>query len=942
MDRRVSEVADLQQELRTLRQEHERLRRQAADAEQAIAAFARGEVDAVTLAASTTPLLLQSAQDRLRQNERLLRAVFDGALEPMVLTDDRGRYVDANRAACELYQLPLDQLLGRTFAEFTGGPVLDDAALRAYREKGTTRGQVVITRVDGSRRTLEYSSVSNVTPGIDLSVMRDITDRAEAELALRRNEALFRAVIEKSAEIISLTSADGTTRYLTPSAWRMLGWKPEEVGARTMRDQLIPEDRARVAAELERLVRTGERDLVLDLRVRHRDGSIRWVESTGTNLLDDPEVAAIVGNYRDITARKQAEEALRASRDLLEKAQEMAHLGSWTSGVGKDDELQWSRECGRIFDVPDGAVITLGQIMARVHPDDRERVMRARRAAAEAQAPLDIEHRIVRGDGRLCWVRAHTSVERWNGVPRMVACVQDITDRKLADEARAHLVAIVEFADDAIVGATPEGIVTSWNRAAETLYKWSASEAIGRPTSILVLPENRDTVAPLLERLRAGEVIRHFETTHLRKDGATVEVVFTVSPIFDAEHRVIGSARIIRDLTERRQAESHLRQTEAQLLQAQKMEAIGVLAGGVAHDFNNMLSVILSFTSLVLDDLMPGDPRRADIQEIARAGERASDLTRQLLAFSRKQVLQPQVLDLGDAVRSMEKMLRRLLSEAIELSLVVPGSLGRVLADPGQIEQIVMNLAVNARDAMPSGGKLRIELSNVELDADYASLHQGVTPGPYVMVGITDTGVGMDAATRERIFEPFFTTKEIGRGTGLGLSTVFGIVKQSEGHIWVYSEPGRGTTFKVYFPRIEQAAETATQPGLQPETLRGTETVLLVEDEELVRATTRTILQRHGYNVLDAPSGGDALLICEQFPAAIHLLLTDVVMPRMSGRQVAERLAPIRPEMKVLYVSGYTEDAIVHHGVLDAGIAFLQKPITPNALLRKVREVLDG
>ena len=388
------------------------------------------------------------------------------------------------------------------------------------------------------------------------------------------------------------------------------------------------------------------------------------------------------------------------------------------------------------------------------------------------------------------------------------------------------------------------------------------------------------------------------------------------------------------DITERRQLEQQLRH-------AQKMEAVGRLAGGVAHDFNNILSVILSYTEMYLEELKPEDPFRVDLEEIHKAAMRAVGLTRQLLAFSRKQILQPRAVDLNRTVSSLATMLERLLGENIELSLLTAPQSHDVHADPGQLEQVIVNLAVNARDAMPTGGKLTIETSAVELDEKFAAKHFNIKPGQYVMLALSDTGVGMDEATRNRIFEPFFTTKGPDKGTGLGLAMVFAIVEQSGGSIWVYSELGRGTTFKIYLPRARRTSDTAEIPAMTSAHVGGHETILLVEDDDAVRVLVRTILRRHSYTVLEAQNGGEAFLISEQFQGPIHLLLTDVIMPRMSGRQIAERLSLLRKDMKVLYMSGYTDDAIVIHGVLESSMAFIQKPVTSETLLRKVREVLD-
>jgi two-component system cell cycle sensor histidine kinase/response regulator CckA len=478
---------------------------------------------------------------------------------------------------------------------------------------------------------------------------------------------------------------------------------------------------------------------------------------------------------------------------------------------------------------------------------------------------------------------------------------------------------------------TLDGRLVEVNETFLRTLGYARDEVVGRNALELGLWKDAAERTRVVESLGKGDHIENLELAFRTKAGAVRTLLFSAELVeLDGTPHLLA---LTTDITERRRLEDELRQ-------AQKMEAIGQLAGGVAHDFNNILTAIHGYADLLGGDLPPGDTRLEDVEEIRKAARRAAQLTRQLLAFSRKQVLEPRVIDVNTLVENMEKMLSPVLGENVKLTPALAPDLHAVRADPNQLEQVILNLAINARDAMPDGGKLTIETGNVELDAHYAAQHVSVVPGRYVMLAVSDTGTGIDEQTRARIFEPFFTTKEPGKGTGLGLSTVYGIVKQSGGNIWVYSEVGRGTTFKIYFPAVDAPVDPATHAATGAR-FDGTETILLVEDDDQLRRFAHRALTARGYTVLQADRGAAALDLVRQHPEPIHLLLTDVVIPDMDGRSLARALRAEQPDLRVLFMSGYADKAIVHHGVLDADVAYLAKPFNTDAVARKVREVLD-
>jgi len=542
----------------------------------------------------------------------------------------------------------------------------------------------------------------------------------------------------------------------------------------------------------------------------------------------------------------------------------------------------------------------------------------------------------------------------------VLSAIRDISDRKrIAEELRraneelhrrtteqlgeyrSRLALIIDSSDDAIIGKDLNGMISSWNKGAERIYGYTPDEIVGKHISLLAPSDRRDEIPEILGRIAQGERIEHFESARVTKDGRQLDVSISVSPMRDTKGSIVGASVIARDITAQKKA-------EGQLHQAQKMEAIGRLAGGVAHDFNNILGIISACAEFLRDRINIDDNNKATtsgplqyVDNIRKATERGSALTRQLLTFSRSSAIKPCILDLNERLRDVSKLLRPLMGDDVEILIVSKSPAAVVEADPGQLDQIMVNLAVNARDAMPRGGKFILETRAERFDQGLAEQHQHLPPGKYVLLSVSDTGTGMDEATVARIFEPFFTTKEIGKGTGLGLATVYGIVKQSAGHILVYSELGHGTTFKIYLPSADHKIGLESKPEVETTAPKrhGT-TILLVEDDELMRGLTRQLLQEHGYSVIEADDGKSALEWVEAHPGPIDLVLTDVVMRRVSGPELVERLRASNPGLKVVYMSGYTGELMAEREVLKRDITLLEKPFTRTALLNTIHSTL--
>ncbi|MBC7901395.1 MAG: PAS domain S-box protein [Saprospiraceae bacterium] len=843
-----------------------------------------------------------------------------------------GRSVDSRYAEPNdwpYYILPEDREMARAaFAGLVADVPNIDIEYRINRDDGEIRW----VRARGFQIRDADGTLIRLT-----GIVTDITDRKQAEDGLRAKEARFRAVAETASDAIVIIDQENNLLYFNRATEKVFGYPAGELSGQKL-TILMPEHLRHLHVKgIERYARTGEKHVgweAAQLSGLHKDGHEIPLEISFSEFTDDGK-QHFTGIIRDITERQLAEHAFHESEERLRLLFNQMK-----------DGFYYSTHDGKLLEVNPAMIEMFGyssrEEMLKVDvardlyfsPEDR-----VKNTQDQGKKTSDV-YKMRRKDGSPIWVedRGQYKYNEAGKIEFHQGILRNVTERMFAEE---HLIKseeryrdLVENAHDIIYSHDMEGNYTSINKAGEVITGYTQEEVLGTNLALTVAPEYVAKAREMIAAKLDGAEGTAYELEILAKDGRRIAVEVNTKLVFH-EGVPFGVQGIARDITERK----HL---EEQLKQSQKLESVGRLAGGIAHDFNNMLTAINGYSELTLRRMKDDDPLRANIEEIKKAGERSALLTSQLLAFSRQQMLVPVVLDINEVITDTIKMLQRLIGEDVQLVTSLNPRVGRVKVDAGQLSQIIMNLAVNARDAMLAGGKLTIETANVFLDDDYAGEHAGVLPGAYVMLSVSDTGGGMDADTRQRMFEPFFTTKEIGKGTGLGLATVYGIVKQSGGNILAYSEIGHGTSVKVYLPRVLEDADSAAIEETAREGYSGTETILLVEDEEVVRNLSRQILERCGFKVIEAENGIAALAMYERDNPKIDMLLTDVVMPEMGGRQLAEELQRKMPDLRVLFTSGYTDDAIVRHGILDTGANFIQKPFTPDDLARKVRELLDS
>lgn len=928
--------------------------------------------------------------ERVKRQEQELRSAFDHTNVAMVLTDLDNRFVRVNDAFARMFGYSREEILQLSMADITHP---EDVAESLACRKTLVAGEPPFFQIEkrylhkDGRVLWGLTNVSLIrdaegTPLQYVGQVQDITERKRVELMLHERSVHAALSADVGLAFTSSESLQEILQHCVESMVRNLDAAFARVWTLNETDKVLelqasaglythidgPHGRVPVGKYKIGLIAQERKphltnDVLHDPRVSDPEWAKRegMVAFAGYPLLLEDRVLGVMAIFarKSLTSttleamtsianqltlgieRKWNDEALQESERRIRELTEHVDQVLWTIDVKESKvlyvspgyEKMWGRSCQSLLDNP-------RSYMEGVHPLDLEMMNRAT-AAMFQTGYIDVECRILRPDGTTCWVWVRGYPVTLGGqILRIVGVMEDITEkRRLASERDALLARFqlyVERLPLAYLRFDADSRVVDCNQAAERIFGFDKNEMLGEgpPFEKFLARSDWEKAEEIRSRIRSGDMQAHTIHENLTKDGRTITCQWFNTPLMEDDGNYIGFIGLAQDVTEQKSL-------EAQLQQSQKMEAVGQLAGGVAHDFNNQLTIITGYVELLIETLRPDDPAQQFLEEIKKAGERSASLTRQLLAFSRKQVIVPQILDLNGVIQDTEKMLRRVIGEDIEFITLLHPQLGSVKADPGQLEQVLLNLAVNARDAMPQGGKLTIETNNIELDEEYAKTHASVRPGSYVRLALTDSGVGMTSEIKRHIFEPFFTTKDIGKGTGLGLAVVHGVVKQSDGHIEVYSEPGIGTCFKIYLPRVHAVAKPGSSVQGLASIPRGTETILLVEDEGIVRGLARHVLEGFGYTVLAAGNSDEALSLCAKYQGPIHLLLTDVVMPGLGGRQLAEQVIALYPQIKVLYMSGYTDDTVVRHGILHKQVNFLQKPFSPASLAQKVRQVLN-